>query len=52
MTSDSMDREQFVRKVRKSGSSLSISVPNEIVRLLKIKEGEIVRVIVEKIKPD
>ena len=45
-----MSQEQFVKKVRKSGSSLSISIPNDIVKLLGIKEGEIIRVIIEKIK--
>jgi len=47
-----MEQEQFVRQVRKSGSSLSISIPKEIAKLLNIKEGEIARIIIEKIKKE
>ncbi|MBL7054914.1 hypothetical protein ISS05_04105 [Candidatus Woesearchaeota archaeon] len=45
-----MDKEQFVRKIRKTGTSLGINVPIEIIQLLKLKEDDLVRVIVERIK--
>lgn len=45
-----MDKEQFVRKVRKTGTSLGINIPTEIIQLLKLKEDNIVRIIIEKIK--
>jgi len=39
-----------VRKVRKSGSSLAINIPKEIVEILKIKEGENVEIEIKKIR--
>jgi len=45
-----MDKEQFVRKIRKTGTSLGINVPIEIIQLLKLKEDDIIRVVIEKIK--
>ena len=45
-----MDKEQFVRSVRKTGTSLGINIPKEIIKLLNLKEDDIVRVTIEKIK--
>lgn len=45
-----MEKEQFIRSIRKTGTSLGINIPLEIIKLLKIKENEIVRVTIEKIK--
>ena len=45
-----MDKEQFVRKIRKTGTSLGINIPTEILQLLKVKEDDIVRIVIEKIK--
>jgi len=45
-----MSQEQFVRKVRKTGTSMGINIPPEIIQLLGINENDIVRVIVEKVK--
>ena len=45
-----MDKEQFVRKIRKTGTSLGINIPTEIIQLMKLKEDNIVRVVIEKIK--
>ncbi len=42
--------EQFIKSVRKTGSSLGISIPKEIVDLLSIREDDILRVAVEKVK--
>ena len=42
--------EKFVKSVRKSGTSLAINIPAEIVKLLKLKEGYLLRVEIEKIK--
>lgn len=43
-------KENFVRTLRRSGTSLAINLPSEIINLLKLKEGDILRVEVEKIK--
>ncbi len=43
-------KEEFVKSVKKSGTSLAINIPSEIVKLLKIKEGDFLRVQIQKIK--
>lgn len=43
-------KEKFVKIIRKSGTSLAINIPTEIVNLLSLKEGIVVRVEIEKIK--
>jgi antitoxin component of MazEF toxin-antitoxin module len=43
-------REGFVRYIRKTGTSLGINIPTEIIKILKLKEDEIVRVTIKKIK--
>lgn len=45
-----MEKEQFVRKIRKTGTSLGINIPIEIIQILNLKEDDIVRIIIEKIK--
>ena len=45
-----MSKEEFVRSIRKTGTSLGISIPLEVIKLLKLKENEIVRVTVQKAK--
>jgi len=47
-----MKKEMFVRTIRKSGTSLSINIPPEIIKILKLKEGNIIRIEIEKIKED
>ena len=42
--------EQFIKSVRKTGTSLGLSIPKDIVTLLELKEGDIVRVSIEKVK--
>lgn len=44
-----MIKEKFVRTIRKSGTSLSINILPEIIKILKLKEGDIIRVEIEKI---
>ena len=43
-------KEKFIKSVRKSGTSLAIHIPAEIVKLLKLKEKEVLRIEIEKIK--
>ena len=43
-------KETFVRTIRKTGTSLGINIPIEIISLLGLKEDNIVRIIIEKIK--
>ncbi len=42
--------EQFIKSVRKTGTSLGISIPKEVAELLGIREGDVVRITVEKVK--
>ena len=43
-------KEKFVKTIKKSGTSLAINIPSEVVKLLKIKEGDFLRIEIEKIK--
>ena len=43
-------KEQFIRIIRKTGTSLGINIPIEIIKLLKLKDDDMVRVTIEKIK--
>ena len=45
-------KETFVRTIRKTGTSLGINIPTEIIKLLNLKEDNIVRITIEKIKGD
>ena len=45
-----LNKEQFIRTVRKNGASLSINLPKEIVELLNIEDGDLVRLDIEKIE--
>ena len=38
-----MKKEEFVRTIRKTGTSLGINIPKEVVSLLALKEDDIVR---------
>lgn len=42
--------EQFVKSVRKTGTSLGISIPKDVATLLGIKENDFVRITIEKVK--
>jgi antitoxin component of MazEF toxin-antitoxin module len=42
----------FIRRVRKSGSSNCINIPVEIVKLLNLEEGELVKVTIEKVRKE
>ena len=43
-------KEEFIRYVRRTGTSLGISIPLEVIKILDIKENEMARVTVEKVK--
>ena len=43
-------REEFIRYIRKTGTSLGINIPLEVIKILNLKENEIVRVTIQKIK--
>jgi antitoxin component of MazEF toxin-antitoxin module len=45
-----MKREKFIRSIRKSGTSFAINIPPEIIKILKLKENDIVRVEIEKVE--
>ncbi|HLD43639.1 MAG TPA: AbrB/MazE/SpoVT family DNA-binding domain-containing protein [Candidatus Nanoarchaeia archaeon] len=42
--------EQFLRTVRRSGTSLAVHIPPEVASLMEIREGDMVRVVLEPIK--
>ena len=41
-------KEKFVKSIKKNGSSLAINIPSEVVKLLKLKEGDFLRIEIEK----
>lgn len=43
-------KESFLRNVRKTGTSLGINIPKEIIELLDLEEDDLVRITVEKAK--
>ncbi|MEK6892621.1 MAG: AbrB/MazE/SpoVT family DNA-binding domain-containing protein [Nanoarchaeota archaeon] len=43
-------KEKFVKAIRKNGDSLVVTIPSEVAELLKIREGNFLRVEIEKIK--
>lgn len=43
-------KEKFIKIVRKNGDSFAINLPMEVVKVLDVKEGDILRVQIEKIK--
>ena len=45
-----MEKESFVKYIRKTGTSLGISIPSEIIDVMKLKENNMVRITIEKIK--
>ena len=45
-----MEKINFIRTVRKSGTSLAVSLPPEVIQLLKISEGDFLEVNIRKIK--
>jgi antitoxin component of MazEF toxin-antitoxin module len=47
-----MTKEAFVRTVRKSGCSNCINIPVEVVKLLKLEEGDMVKVTIEKMEKE
>ena len=44
-----VNRYKMIKKVRKSGTSLAINIPLEIVEFLKLKEGELIEIEIRKI---
>ncbi len=45
-----MKIRKFIRTIRKGGTSLAINIPPEIIKLLKLKEGDIVEVEIKKLE--
>ena len=43
-------KEECASCIRKTGSSLGINIPSNIVERLKLEENELVRVVVRKIR--
>ena len=43
-------KEGFIRYIRKTGTSLGVNIPLEVIKILNLKENEIVRVTIERIK--
>tara|TARA_Y100000034_G_scaffold131503_1_gene192388 strand:- start:3865 stop:3999 length:135 start_codon:yes stop_codon:yes gene_type:complete len=44
-----MNKGEFIRKLRKSGTSLAINLPPEIIELMKLKKDDILKIRIEKI---
>ncbi len=45
-----MNKYKIIRKIRKSGTSLAVNIPKEVTEFLNIKEGDLVEVVIGKIK--
>jgi antitoxin component of MazEF toxin-antitoxin module len=45
-----INKYNIIKKVRKSGTSLAVNIPIEIVELLDLKEGELIELQISKIK--
>ena len=45
-----MKISKFIRTIRKSGTSLAVNIPLEIINLMSLKEGEIVEIEIKKLK--
>ena len=45
-----MDKINFIKVLRKSGTSLTVSVPPEIISVLNLKEGDLLKVELQKFK--
>ena len=43
-------KEVFLKHIRKTGTSLGVNIPLEIIKILNLKEDEIIRITIEKIK--
>ena len=42
--------EQFIKKIRRTGTSLGINIPKEIIDLMGLKNGDLVKVTIKKLK--
>ena len=45
-----MNKARIIRTLRKSGTSLTVSIPPEIISLLDLKEGNILELELKKLK--
>lgn len=45
-----MDKADFIRAIRKSGTSLTVSIPPEIIELLQLQEGDFLKIVIQKVK--
>ncbi len=43
-------KEKFIKIVRKNGDSLAINIPREVVTLMNLKEGGMVRIEIENVE--
>jgi len=41
--------EVFIRQVRKWGGSIGVIIPKDVVKKLELKEGDYVKVVIEKV---
>lgn len=44
-----MKINEFIRTIRASGTSLAINIPPEIIKIKKLKKGDIVKIKLEKL---
>mgnify|MGYP001614786421 CR=1 FL=1 len=43
-----MEKRSFPAKIRQAGTSKVITVPSSIIKIMKLKKGEIIEVIISK----
>ncbi len=42
--------ESFLKEVKRNGNSLAINIPKDVVKLMELKKGNVVRVSIEDAK--
>jgi antitoxin component of MazEF toxin-antitoxin module len=45
-----MDKCKIIKKIRRSGTSLAVNIPVEVIELLRLKESDLVEIEIKKIK--
>lgn len=45
-----VNKYKIIRTIRKNGTSLAVNIPKEIIDLMKIKEGELIEIELNKIQ--
>lgn len=42
--------EEFIKKIRKTGTSLGVNIPKEVIEFLNLQEGDLLKIRIKKAK--